>query len=65
MFARPLRVDGLYDKFAAEAGGGADISLFPSMLYGFSVAGVAVAGDLVSGILVRHWQEELGPANEG
>ena len=62
MFARALWFDGLYDEFAAEASGRADIHLFPSMLFGFSVSGVAVAGDLVSGILVRHWEEGPGPA---
>ena len=62
MFARALWFDGLYDEFAAEASGRADIHLFPSMLFGFSISGVAVVGDLVSGILVRHWEEGPGPA---
>ena len=62
MFTRAIWVDGLYDEFAAETSGRADIYLFLSVFDGFFVSGVAVAGDQVFGTLARRWEEAPGPA---
>lgn len=61
LFARAVWVDGLYDESTADTCGRADISLFPPMC--LEVSEVVAAGDLVSSIPARHWEERPATGN--